>query len=157
MASVCCGQGSGRMSQVRGELVAEIDESVRARFAQRYGLAPSDLMLDIERRVIGGDWGSNGYTTLAQADELATHLQLDRGRLLLDIGSGRGWPGLYLAASTGCSAILLDVPAEGLLAARKRAATEGLSARTAQVIATAAHLPLRNGSVDGVTHADVLC
>jgi hypothetical protein len=81
---------------VRDELQA------RALFDQRYGIASSPVTLEIERRVIGGDWGANGYTTLAQADQLASGLGLSAADRLLDIGTGRGWPGLYLAASTGC-------------------------------------------------------
>lgn len=137
--------------------MSDDEGGIRERFAQRYGMAPSDLMVDIERRVIGGDWGANGYTTKAQVDELGARVRLAPGKRLLDIGSGRGWPGLYLAASTGCSAVLVDIPEEGLRTARNRAAAEGLGATTAQVVATATALPLRPDSFDALTHTDVLC
>ena len=58
------------------------------------------------------DWliyGANGYTTAAQANLLAQRLDLGPGKRLLDVGSGRGWPGLYLAASTGCTVVLTDL------------------------------------------------
>jgi hypothetical protein len=44
----------------------------RALFEERYGIALPPVARQIERRVIGGDWGANGYTTMAQADTLAT-------------------------------------------------------------------------------------
>jgi hypothetical protein len=82
------------------------------RFAERYRVVPNDAARLIEQAVIGGDWGANGYTTIGQADRLATELGLEPESVLADIGCGRGWPGLYLAARTGCQVVLSDVPKE---------------------------------------------
>jgi ubiquinone/menaquinone biosynthesis C-methylase UbiE len=112
---------------------------------------------EIERAVIGGDWGANGYTSRAQADRLGRLLELGPGRLLLDLGAGRGWPGLYLGASTGCQVVLTDVPVEGLASAMGRVAAEQMGGRAAAVGGSARRLPLRAGSVDAVVHTDVLC
>jgi cyclopropane fatty-acyl-phospholipid synthase-like methyltransferase len=111
----------------------------------------------VERLVIGGDYGADGYTTVAQADELARRLELAPGVRLLDLGSGRGWPGLYLAKSTGCHVVLTDVPIEGLQVAAARAAAEGLNGRCAVVAASARDLPFAAGTFDAVVHTDVLC
>jgi 2-polyprenyl-3-methyl-5-hydroxy-6-metoxy-1,4-benzoquinol methylase len=135
---------------VRDELQA------RVLFQQRYGNRPSATARRIEQRVIGGDWGANGFTTMAQADTLAGGLGLSAGDRLLDLGTGRGWPGLYLAARTGCRVVLADLPLEGLHVAAGRAAAEGLAARTG-VVAAASGLPFRAGSFDAVIHTDVLC
>ena len=136
---------------VRDELQA------RALFQQRYGNRPSLTARQIEQRVIGGDWGANGFTTMAQADTLAGGLGLSAADRLLDLGSGRGWPGLYLAARTGCRVVLADLPLEGLRVAADRAAAEGLTARTGVVASAASGLPFRAGSFDAVIHTDVLC
>jgi hypothetical protein len=74
-------------------MVTSREQEVRDRFAGRYREQRVDVVQEIERRVIGADWGANGYTTIAQADDLASRLHLDAGALLLDIGAGRGWPG----------------------------------------------------------------
>jgi hypothetical protein len=79
---------------VRDELQAQV------LFQERYSNRPSPVARQIEQRVIGGDWGANGYTTMTQADTLAHELHLSAGDRLLDLGTGRGWPGLYLAART---------------------------------------------------------
>ena len=136
---------------VRDELQA------RALFQQRYRDTPSLLVRQIERRVIGGDWGANGYTTMTQADTLATELDLSAGDRLLDLGTGRGWPGLYLAARTGCRVVLVDLPLEGLRVAADRATADGLAARTGVMAAAASGLPFWAGSFDAVIHTDVLC
>jgi 2-polyprenyl-3-methyl-5-hydroxy-6-metoxy-1,4-benzoquinol methylase len=133
------------------------EAQARALFQERYRDTPSLLAGQIEQRVIGGDWGANGFTTMAQADTLARELHLSAGDHLLDLGSGRGWPGLYLAARTGCRVVLTDLPLEGLRVAAVRAAAEGLAARAGVVVSAASGLPFRAGSFDVVIHTDVLC
>jgi len=133
------------------------ERETAARFAERYRTDSSEIMRRIERDVIGGDWGANGYTTLEQADGLAELLDLGAGRRLLDVGAGRGWPGLYLARRTGCDVVLVDVPMEGLRIARMRARRERMKRRTAVVRAAARHLPFARGTFDAVVHTDVLC
>jgi 2-polyprenyl-3-methyl-5-hydroxy-6-metoxy-1,4-benzoquinol methylase len=129
----------------------------RALFEQRYGIAAAPLLGEIERRVIGGDWGANGYTTMAQADQLAGGLGLSAADRLLDLGTGRGWPGLYLAVRSGCRVVLADLPLEGLQVAAARAQAEGLAGRASVVLAGASGLPFHPGSFDAVIHTDVLC
>jgi 2-polyprenyl-3-methyl-5-hydroxy-6-metoxy-1,4-benzoquinol methylase len=143
---------------VREATVTVRDElQARALFDQRYGAALPPVARQIEQRVIGGDWGANGYTTMDQADTLAHELHLSATDRLLDLGTGRGWPGLYLATRTGCQVVLTDLPLEGLRVAANRATREGLAARTAVVAAAASALPFQAGSFDAVIHTDVLC
>ena len=111
----------------------------------------------IEQGAIGASWGANGYTTVEQADELGRRLDLGPGRVLLDVGTGRGWPGLYLAARTGCSLVGTDLPFEALKVALRRARFEGVDGRVSFVVASANDLPFRRCSFDAVVHTDVLC
>ena len=138
-------------------MVTRQETEANARFSQRYGEQRGDVVRAIELAVIGGDWGANGYTTIAQADQLADMLELGTDSLVLDIGAGRGWPGLYLAATTGCSVVLTDVPVEGLAWARERARLEGLEDRTWALNASARDLPFAPKTFDAVVHTDVLC
>lgn len=126
-------------------------------FTSLYAGDPEPVAVTIERAVIGADWGANGYLTRSQADELATLLRLGSGSTLLDVGAGRGWPGLYLARASGCSVVLTDLPVEGLRLALDRAVQEGMAERVLAVAASAVRLPLRPASVDAVVQSDVLC
>lgn len=133
------------------------EDEAREKFAQRYALGTHDVNREVERAVIGGDWGANGYTTRAQADELGRLVGAGPGRRVLDLGAGRGWPGLYLAATTGCEVVMADLPVEGLALARRRAGAEGIADRAHAVVASAAALPLRPASIDGIIASDVFC
>jgi hypothetical protein len=74
-------------------------------FREHYGRGPTDAARMLERGVIGEDFGASGYTMAAQADSLVERLGLHEGDRLLDLGSGQGWPGLYLAKVTGSSVV----------------------------------------------------
>jgi hypothetical protein len=119
-------------------LASKQERDARIRFADRYREERVDVVQAIELAVIGGDWGANGYTTAPPADRIAELLELGPRSLLLDVGAGRGWPGLYLAASIGCSVVLSDIPREGLEVASARSRTKGLSGRAWCVNASAA-------------------
>jgi ubiquinone/menaquinone biosynthesis C-methylase UbiE len=125
------------------------------RFRERYSAPVGEAALVVEREAIGANVGANGYTTVAQVDMLAQRLELNAGATLLDIGSGRGWPALYLAARTGCRAVLMDLPEPALAAAIWRADDQRLSGVSA-TRASATHLPFRPASFDVITHTDTL-
>ena len=152
------GFGGPRIVDVGGGRVSTTAEQATIKeFEQRYEVKPTELTRQIERAVIGGDWGANGYTTMEQADRVGRDLALGPSSRLLDLGAGRGWPGLYLAASTGCRVVMADVPADALRAAAARAVDEDLADRACPVICSAGHLPFRRASFDAVVHTDVLC
>jgi hypothetical protein len=105
------------------------------RFTDRYRLCCSPVRLAIERDALDADYGSTGYTTRAQADELARLLRLQPGDWLADIGPGSGWPGLYLAQQTGCRVIGTDLPLDGLQRARDRSIADGVAGRASYAMA----------------------
>ena len=113
------------------------------------------VMRRIERAMMGSDYGATSYTTREQADRLADLLNLEPGKLLLDFGSGAGWPGIHLARSTGCDVVLTDLPLEGLRKADRRMRDEGV--RGAVIAATAASLPIQDQVFDAATSSDVMC
>jgi 2-polyprenyl-3-methyl-5-hydroxy-6-metoxy-1,4-benzoquinol methylase len=133
------------------------EREARAHFGERYAIPTGDAQARIEQAAIGAAWGVNGYTTVEQADELGRRLDLAPGRRLLDVGTGRGWPGLYLAARTGCTLVGSDMPVEALRGAAGRARSEALAGRVGWVAAAGAEQPFRPGVFDAVVHADVLC
>ena len=124
-------------------------------FRQRFRIVSDPTMLRVERQVIGGDYGASSYTTIEQADYLAEALDLGPGKTLLDIGSGSGWPGNYLAATTRCTTLLTDPTLEGMAVASERSREDQLSGHS--LVARGEDLPFRTGSFDACTSSDAFC
>ena len=114
-------------------------------------------MRELERDVLGCDFGGTSWTTKSQADAIPSALGLKAGVSLLEIGAGTGWPGIYLARGTGCDVTLLDIPAGSLKLAIQRANEEGIDARCHAAAASGGALPFADGSFDAIGHSDVLC
>jgi methylase of polypeptide subunit release factors len=133
------------------------EREARSHFAERYAIPTADVNARIEQAVIGAAWGANGYTTVDQADELARRLRIGPEARLLDVGTGRGWPGVYLATRMGCTTVGTDMPLGALAIAAGRARTERVDDQVALVAAGSANQPFRSGSFDAVVHTDVLC
>jgi ubiquinone/menaquinone biosynthesis C-methylase UbiE len=126
-------------------------------FGNGYAIARDPVFGSAEMESLGTDYQADGYTTRSQADEIGQDLALGPGGLLLDVGAGCGFPGLYLAKRHGCAVISLDPVAEGGQVARQRAISDGLSERSWAIQADAESIPLPSRSVDAVVQADVLC
>ena len=91
------------------------------RFDAYYGSAGSEAVRALEERTLGCSYGGNSFTDMDGALALATHLDLGPTSVLLDVGSGAGWPGLFLARESRCRVVITDLAYEGLNAARTRA------------------------------------
>jgi ubiquinone/menaquinone biosynthesis C-methylase UbiE len=126
-------------------------------FEQCYRQVTSPVLRAIELRVCGCDYGGTSWTTRAEADRIGAELRLSPGKALLDVGAGAGWPSLYLTKRSGCSAVLVDQPPEGLRVAAARIADDGLRDRCRVVRGDGVALPFEDACFDAVSHSDVLC
>ena len=129
----------------------------QATFDVRYRDDMLEAGLQVEREAVGTDYGNNGFTTIAQVADLLPALALGPDDRLLDVGSGAGWPGLYLAKQTGCHVVVSDLTVPGMRHATRRALDDEIADRTRAVVASARHLPFRPDSFDAMVHTDVLC
>jgi len=127
------------------------------RFSKKYRLGQSAVMRQIERSVCGCDYGATSWTTADEALEVGEMLCLGPGKWLLDIGSGSGWPGVYLAKETGCDVTLTDLHPVGLKIALDRATADGVADNCSAMVADGTALPFKNACFNALHHADVLC
>ena len=126
------------------------------RFREAYARARDGASSRVERAACGHVL-VNGYTTVRQAERLASLLTLGPGSRFLDLGSGRGWPGLRIAEITGSDLVASDVPIDGLAVAKTSLAEKGIPSRVSFAAADGRALPFLSGSFDAVVHADVFC
>lgn len=126
-------------------------------FARDYEIGRAPALRELERCVLGCDYGGTSWTTRQEAERAAKSLGLGAGMRLLDVGAGSGWPGLFLARASGCEVVLLDVPLVGLRLARDRALADGLAQRCHVVGGSGSALPFAGRSFDALSHSDVLC
>jgi len=75
---------------------------------------------------------------------------------LVDIGCGRGGPGLWVAAHTGAHLTGVDIAASALSAAEERARSLGLSAQAKYLLGSFDSLPLEPGVADAIMSVDAL-
>ena len=110
-------------------------------FTGCYEISQLPAMRDLERDVLGCDYGGTSWTTRSQADHIAKSLALGPGKHLLEVGSGSGWPGIFLGSETGCDVTLIDIPLNALKLAAERAAEDKLKDRVQVIAASGTALP----------------
>jgi cyclopropane fatty-acyl-phospholipid synthase-like methyltransferase len=129
----------------------------RCDFAGNYELSRLPALRELERNVLGCDYGGTSWTTRTQADHIAESLELRAGVQLLELGAGSGWPGLYLGRMTGCDVTLVDIPLNALQQAVERATDDQIPEQVHVVAGSGTALPFGAGSFDRLSHSDVLC
>lgn len=132
-------------------------EEQKERFEKIYRRNQTPAMQSVERCAFGCDYGATSWANRDEADELATLLELAPGTRLLDVGAGSGWPGLYMAQTSGCDIAMVDVPFSGLRIAAERAVADNLAGECWVAAADGANLPFGAASFDAISHSDVLC
>jgi len=128
-----------------------------ARFGAQYKRSHLPVFKEINILSHGCDYGGTSWTTKSEAEDIAGRLSLAPGRRLLEVGAGSGWPGLYMARISGCEAVLLDLPYDGLRAASLRSQADQTTEQCRFVAADAARLPFDGAQFGAIHHADVLC
>jgi ubiquinone/menaquinone biosynthesis C-methylase UbiE len=96
------------------------------------------------------------FVSVALLGHLADALALSPGETLVDLGCGRGGPGLWLAQSRGAVLIGVDFSAVAVQQAADRAALFGLANRARFVVGDLASTGLADGAADAVVSIDAL-
>jgi len=114
----------------------------------------------IWREVYGSEYpdGVEPYSHVSRTElvRVCTDVRVDEAGHLVDIGCGRGGPGLWVAAHTGARLTGVDIAASALKASEERAQSLGLGARSKYLLGSFEALPLDTGSADAVMSIDAL-
>jgi 16S rRNA G1207 methylase RsmC len=126
-------------------------------FRERYATPLSDVERRVEQEVFGHSSGVDGFTTVEEADALATALVVGPRSTVLELGAGRGWLASHMVEVSGCRVVSSDIPTDALAESRSRFSAPDLIGRATTVAADARALPFRGQCMHGAVHSDVFC
>lgn len=96
------------------------------------------------------------FISRSELQRMATDVTVGAGDLLVDVGSGRGGPGLWVAATTGSDYLAVDITEAGLAEVKSRAAGLGLGDRVRTKLGSFEEMPLENDEAAGLMSVDAL-
>lgn len=96
------------------------------------------------------------YISVSELRRFGEEVKTGNGQCLVDVGCGRGGPGLWVAAATDARLIGIDIAESALTDARRRAAQLGLAERAKFRQGSFEDTGLRDGSADAVMSVDAL-
>jgi SAM-dependent methyltransferase len=96
------------------------------------------------------------YTTRSELARIAREAAVGPDQLLVDVGAGRGGPGLWVAVATGASYLAVDIAAAGLAQVRDRAGRVDLANRVRTAEGSLENLPLPNAEAAAMMSIDAL-
>jgi SAM-dependent methyltransferase len=116
-----------------------------------YGHLAANPQVAVRRETYDEDLGQASWITLAEARDFFGALELARGQAALEVACGSGGVTCRMALETGATCVGVDINAQGIEAARRRAQEQGLASRASFQVADAGHrLPFSDGSFDAV-------
>ncbi len=123
-----------------------------------YGDFSSDIEAAVRHAAFGEDIGQSSWMTAAEWLQFADRAQVRADSHVLEVGSGSGGPGVYLAASRGCRVTGVDINEHGVRNGQQLAAARGLGDRVAfQTVDASRPLPFPDGTFDAVLSNDAMC
>jgi ubiquinone/menaquinone biosynthesis C-methylase UbiE len=131
-----------------------------ADFNDAFGEPESAVQARVWTEVLGDEYPAElapySYTTRSELAAIAAELQVGTGDLLVDIGSGRGGPGLWVTARTGADYLAVDISDTGLAEVGRRAEALDLGDRVRTASGSFESLPLGDGEAAAVMSIDAL-
>ena len=129
-------------------------------FTSVFDAPPSVVSARIWTQVYGSEYPSElepySYITRTELAAFVTHLRLGRGQTLIDVGCGRGGPGLWVAATSGAVLLGVDISPTAVDDAAQRAIALGLGDRARFTVGTFDAIPAESGEADGLMSVDAL-
>jgi SAM-dependent methyltransferase len=129
-------------------------------FSEEFAAPESEAEARVWSEVLGSEYPTElapfSYTTRTELARIAADVCVGPGDLLVDVGSGRGGPGLWVCASTGARYLAVDIAVAGLAEVVRRAVQLGLSDRVDAAEGSFEALPIPESSAAAVMSIDAL-
>jgi ubiquinone/menaquinone biosynthesis C-methylase UbiE len=129
-------------------------------FSETFARPASAVQACVWRAVFGDEYPEGvepfSFVTRSELGRFADGLNVSSGDTLVDVGCGRGGPGLWVAAATGAALVGIDVAETALAAARARAQELLLDDRARFALGSFERTGLSDGAADAVMSVDAL-
>ena len=127
-------------------------------YNRAYGDYERDSYREVRLETYGEDFGQTSWVTTEESHEIPQLLKLTAASNVLEIGCGSGRYALYVAETTGCRVVGVDLNPEGIRNATALAQRQNLSSQVSfQQADVSQPLPFADGTFDAVYSNDVLC
>jgi len=129
-------------------------------FDEGFSSPASAVTQRVWKEVYGAEYPNGvepySHVTRSELARFCVDVAVDDKAHLVDIGCGRGGPGLWVAAHTGARLTGVDIAASALKASEHRARSLGLADRSRYLLGSFDGLPLKSNSADAVMSVDAL-
>jgi ubiquinone/menaquinone biosynthesis C-methylase UbiE len=95
-----------------------------------------------------------GFVTLSDLRRFASELKIENGNRLLDVGCGRGGPGLWVARNTGANLVGVDILAEAITQANESVQRLGLAGSASFSVGSFVDTGLPTASAQAIMSVD---
>ncbi|MGA8308938.1 MAG: methyltransferase domain-containing protein [Terriglobales bacterium] len=127
-------------------------------YNRAYGDYERDSYREVRLETYGEDFGQTSWVTTEESHEIPQLLKLTAASNVLEIGCGSGRYALFVAETTGCRIVGVDLNPEGIRNATALAQRQNLSSQASfQQADVSQPLPFADGTFDAVYSNDVLC
>ena len=145
------------MSEKKGEKVLD---NRKVLFEQVYKKERSESYRDIFREVYGDDYpeeiNPDSFVTITDLRTIAKNLNIDSAKSFIDLGCGRGGPGLWIARETGANYVGIDFSENAIKQAQDRSRDFKIKGTTKFQVGNLYSLNFPTNSFDGAISIDVI-
>jgi len=145
------------MSEKKGEKVIN---NLKVLFEQVYKKESSESYRDIFREVYGDDYpeesNPDSFVTITDLRTIAKNLNIGSEKSLIDLGCGRGGPGLWIARETGANYVGIDLSENAVKQAQNRSRDFKIKGTTKFQVGNMYSLNFPTNSFDGAMSIDVI-
>jgi ubiquinone/menaquinone biosynthesis C-methylase UbiE len=135
-------------------------ENLKKMFNLTFQKERSQSYRDIFRETYKDDYpekaNPDSFVTLTDLKIIAKNLNVGPGKTFIDLGCGRGGPGLWIAHETGANYIGIDFSESALEEAKRRASNIEINVEFEFQVENMYSLNLLDNSLDGAISIDVL-
>jgi len=145
------------MSEEKDE---KILEHLKTLFENVFKKERSESFRNIFREVYGSDYpeeaNPDSFVTLTDLQAIAKNLNVGAGKTIIDLGCGRGGPGLWIAQETGVNYVGIDLSENAVNQAKQRSINFKIGGKVEFQVGDMYSLNFPEKSFDGALSIDVI-